>query len=340
MQKWNYKSLNDHVGEKFYASLATCVYSAGMLVVFNPVVAGISLGVSFIGAMTLTAGENVFGIQEKLMKGEVAKNAATPPTKKSELKAWNKKLNTIQNITNKHSKTLELKRHPQIFILKDEAFVKMALQNISMWRKVFQKKKIAEKLKRVPLYSFGAVSGPNFLFISESALKNDLNDKEVEFVIAHELSHAKVRDSQSFGRTATAFQKINTRLMVGSIGIGVILSPFTSIAALPLLAGLLAIPVLDKVSKLGVSFASRVAERRADRNAIYLTGDVKTALSTHKKLHPADAQEKKMPYFKELTKSHPPFHKRMKNAKSAWDKVSAFKQRSVAPKTTAPKFGK
>jgi Zn-dependent protease with chaperone function len=96
---------------------------------------------------------------------------------------------------------------------------------------------------------------------------------------------------------------------------------------------------------VGVTAATRIAERRADRNALYITRDLKAAKKTMDWLHSAEPvkvkteggdapkpQSKKLGIISELIATHPSYHCRMQALEKSFNIVSQYPAPQTAKK--------
>jgi len=121
-------------------------------------------------------------------------------------------------------------------------------------------------------------------------------------------------------------------LVGGIMGVGGM--PALFVGGFGLLTGALAYGAAAVATNIGINYANRIVERRADRNAVYLTRDVAPAISF---LHEASTIKGKtppqLPAWRELS-SHPSYHPRVANLRAAFETVAAYPAPATA--VTAP----
>lgn len=166
------------------------------------------------------------------------------------------------------------------------------------------------------------------------------NFKEVNFVFNHELSHLKTKDGENISDICLdVFEKNNKYLNLAmkvsavTVGIGLVTglplpSVFNSGASIIAMASaVLTSYVSSYVVKWGFNYLSREKERRADRNALFVTRDLQSAVTVlADTTHPNDALPRSQIYE---IKEHPSFHSRRKSLKQSFDLVSRYEEFKV-----------
>ena len=134
------------------------------------------------------------------------------------------------------------------------------------------------------LNAFSIGSKKNTSIVLTTAIINYLNPRELQGVIAHEISHIKNNDIWHMGLAHTVYRLILWLSYLGLLFLFVQLLPFifgqTEISYLPALI-ILAAPLL---STFLFSALSRTREYNADIGAVYMTGDIRSFTSALKKL--------------------------------------------------------
>ena len=171
---------------------------------------------------------------------------------------------------------------------------------------------------------FAALPGSNILLTTKEALAKNLSEKKMRFIIAHEMSHLQVDSFSLVSYSKAAVGKMSELLFWGT-GIAIGLSLFG--IGLPLMATLPALMTLfvaNVVSGTAFNFGTRVKERRADRNALYLTRDLEGAKEAMDYVH--DDPESKGPstLLEEAFKTHPGYTSRMRSLSQAFNKVAKY----------------
>lgn len=107
--------------------------------------------------------------------------------------------------------------------------------------------------------------------------------------------------------------------------IGVSLPAISAVAGGSLLAAIGGLYVVHKLATIPQNFASRIRERRADANALYLTRDLEGAENAMAFLHdgPAEAAPR-VSALKEAFRSHPTHRNRVKSLRAAFARVAAL----------------
>ena len=172
---------------------------------------------------------------------------------------------------------------------------------------------------------FAAAPGANVLLTTKEALATT-PEKEMRFIIAHEMSHLKT-DAFSPSIFARSIIKHTTQPLILAAGVATGLSLFG--VGLPLTLGLSAIKALGAViaiqyaAKATAHFGMRVVERRADRNALYITRDMDGAQKAMDHLHDGK-QRKAMSIFKEAVQTHPSYLPRKAALLKSFNAVSKY----------------
>lgn len=153
-------------------------------------------------------------------------------------------------------------------------------------------------------------------------------ERQERFAIMHEMAHCKAEDSYHSMNVFKLIKKNAVKLLLtatalttaaGIIGLGagsaLVLAP-----GVGLFTGALMFAGASVLGHLGIAYASRIAERRADRNAVYLTRDPQAMVDWLKSIDKPSRIEK----FTEPFKSHPGLTKRIANLREAANLAAAY----------------
>lgn len=241
----------------------------------------------------------------------------------------------IYRISKEISDSLGRPEAPKIYLIDRKTVARMKWPLGMRWKARTKKgrKTIEEYMPKV----FGAMPGMNTFATTKEALAANYTDAQLRFIIAHEMSHLKT-DFSPGSYAAPIVQKAFMPLLLATgaaaalsaVGVGV--PALAGIAAWKAAAALAGAKV---ASKPFFSFMSRVREKRADRNALYITRDLKAAEDTMNALHHKPEHRKRQPLRKEIMRSHPSYTRRMAALKKAFAKVSKYPVlQSATPKPT------
>jgi Zn-dependent protease with chaperone function len=173
-----------------------------------------------------------------------------------------------------------------------------------------------------------AFSMPDFktVVISETMAQHYGRDS-LRFVLAHEASHIRTGDGTNFPwLLGTVSELTLTTSLSLSMGAGLfsmlsgenlaghVFAHGSLMTAIPVIAGALC------VRMTGMNILSRMRERRADRNALYLTRDFNAAVAFIEK-----AYENNRPRaWLKFLKTHPSRDERIDNLKTAWETIRLY----------------
>jgi Zn-dependent protease with chaperone function len=189
-------------------------------------------------------------------------------------------------------------------------------------------------------------STKNLVMFSEEFLDKHKGDK-LRFVAAHEISHARARDSYGATSMFRVLHKNAMKLAYGAAGVALLgagfgAAPLIMAAGVPVLKGVMMLALGSVAAGIGLNYANRIKERRADRNAVYLTGKLDPAIDflreTERRLIPP-----RRPAWLELS-THPSYYPRVANLKASFEKIRGYEPaRSAAPsgspRPTGPAMG-
>ncbi len=153
-------------------------------------------------------------------------------------------------------------------------------------------------------------------------------------VLAHESAHAKTNDSgrfvSKFWSVKKVFEKCSVPLIVGATLAAPFVSLFPSLFATGMNAvlGTSLLLVTSAAGRLGLNYVSRIMERRADRNAIFLTRDLLSATHFFASKSQNEPSMKKPKIFEIGT--HPSFGHRLQNVQDAFKLASQYEVLNVS----------
>jgi Zn-dependent protease with chaperone function len=235
----------------------------------------------------------------------------------------------VYRLTKEISDSLGRPVPPKIYTVDTTVVAQIALPLGLRW--VAKLKPIKDLLseKAMPKV-FAAIPGSNTLLTTKEALAAPISDAQLRFIAAHEMSHLKTDnlDPAMYGKAI--LKKITEPLM---LAVGAALGASSFGFTLPVSAlGLGVLGVLKAGAALvGIKYAAgaainlgmRIVEKRADRNGLYITRDLKSAQETMDWLHEAK-QKKPTSALKEATLDHPSYTKRMSALKTSFDAVAKY----------------
>jgi len=178
--------------------------------------------------------------------------------------------------------------------------------------------------------SFASIPGANIFLVSNANvnLSGDDEFNKLQWILAHEMSHLKAKDNLSLAQIGARVTSRPALIATMGIGLAATGASFLGIT-LPVFAAVpSAVAVFAGIASLGgmvvarvmSSFAMRVCEQRADRNALAITRDLESAKSA---LRAVDVSSRsRTNYFKEAFRTHPSYHRRVKKMTKAFEKVS------------------
>lgn len=188
--------------------------------------------------------------------------------------------------------------------------------------------KLAEKADMKPpkviSYSKGATdnaaAATNQIYVGKG-LTNSLNDQELEYVLAHELSHIKTKDISEMYLSWPPLA--NSFFTMAAMATAAVQAP-------SLTTGLLALGSLAYIKYQGLLLknAARTIEYRADRNALQLTGNLNAAVSAQLKIAGMEEIFKKPTRKETINSTHPLGQKRIIGLCEAFNEQSGADKNS------------
>lgn len=289
-RRWRYTRPHQHVVSAACAAGAFGIYAGALSLMFNPAALGMALGVGAV-----RAGMSLYN--ETGLRGE--KLLRTDPN------LWPAD-GGIQDLTDEIAARAGLPKQRAYFVIRSGS----------------------------PAMS---VPHMNLILIDRSYLST-LGSRKLEYIIAHELAHTKCRDQYGLwmlGRFALSKTTGIMALMTGASVLSLLVSGnslaldtglaqtgsnFLSATLCAGAAGGLLFAA-HKGMKLATNIASRMIERRADRNAMYLTRAFEAAhdflTHAHEKGYTA------APGRIDLSE-HPSYYRRIKSLKRSFNEAAAF----------------
>ncbi len=306
---YRFKTLRQSLRTIVPSVLALGAIGLGLAVFFSPAVAAVAGGLALLKIWRMAAALRPSVFENAAARGEVTRLPAHAPA---------------MLIAQKLSTKMGFKTSPQIYV------ANKGLAETLVGRVGSGPQARAKWQERAAKY-FGALPGTNIILTTAEALKCDAYPPgQLEFIIAHEMSHLKT-DGVSFNSFAKIARK--SALSIGvfagvaaAIGIGV---P-TALGAAP---ALIAVFGLRLLTKAAVTYGERAKERRADRNALYVTRNLPDALGTMDSL--TEPAARGYMGVVELFSSHPTYQPRMQALKKSFNVVSRYPA-PTAPGAAAP----
>lgn len=314
-RQWDYAPLKGRIISNAATLAAAAVYGSGLAMIFNPLAAGL--------AVAYGVGRTAYGYAHS--------GPAIVPEwiKKGYLRPLPPQYAHVQSIADQMTTVMGM-APAKVFILRSRQ-----LYDEAPW---YDRKHLRNKntLRRVMRGQGMALSTANFIALSEDMIKK-AGPAELRFVIAHELAHVRNSDSSTpraiFGVIKKVMQRalwpvLLTASAAGLFGFGGIVTPggaHTTSAGILLAAikPLGALALTTGVVNLLTNCASLMMERRADRNAMYLTRDMQGAadflIAPEKETQPV-----RMPAILELLSTHPSYYRRRDNLRQAWEEAATY----------------
>jgi Zn-dependent protease with chaperone function len=235
----------------------------------------------------------------------------------------------IHRLTKEISNNLGRPVPPKIYTVDAAVVAQMGLPLGLHW--LAKLKPVRELLEEKAMPKvFAAIPGSNTILTTKEALAAHIPGGQMRFIIAHEMSHLKA-DNLSPPLYGKAILKKMTEPLMLTVGVALVASLFG--ATLPVSAlgvGFLgalkagaALVAIKYAAGAAVNSGMRIIERRADRNALYITGDLKSAQDAMEWLHDAK-QKKPASALKEATLDHPSYTKRMAALRTSFEAVAKF----------------
>lgn len=175
--------------------------------------------------------------------------------------------------------------------------------------------------------NYAAANSSLDIILTTKDFLNNHKDDEIRWTMAHEIAHCKNNDSCSAHAITKTFKKHAVRALTTGYTASILpnlmgISSISTVLASDSLAYLIFTPytmyMACKLTNIGLNAASRIQERRADRNAVYLTGEKDAGINFLKRGNEIHRHK-----FLELY-THPTFYPREKNIKQAFNEAAKF----------------
>lgn len=318
---WRYSTPTERIKETAAAAGGLALYGLALTQIFNPLVAG---GLFGYGAAKVAM----------MYYSMTRPNAAERLMKAGYIKPLPEKHKHLQNIVDDAVAVADMKPHTAY--LATDKLLRAQVPWYLRWMLKDEKKR-KETMEKIA----AALSTSDIAMFSEEFIDKH-GPAEERFVALHEMGHCATEDSYSLQSVAKAFKKsVGSPIFYGmgglfAVGTLAFIGLPVSVASVPVLAsgvglwkatGLLALA--SGASGLALNYASRVAEYRADRNAVYL------GRSTEGGINFLRDTNTKMPAFVDRlpdTSTHPSFNNRVANLHAAWELARQY----PAPITATP----
>ncbi len=304
--KWKFNSVSEKAKETAGAAVALAVFIGGISTIFHPIAVMLSLAYA---TGTLIQGEILMKFPKfrdkalsKFLKSGMAK----------ELPKDHDLLKRIKKVSNR----LNQKDMPRVLIVNADFVGKMAAPPII--RKLFRKS-IEENMHRV----FGVAPNSNIFITTEEGLKSTKNKKdELDFIVAHEMSHIKT-DKFAPARFAQTILKKSSRFLVLAVAATVAASAVGG--AIPLISTSIfsavgSLFIATTAAGVAWKYGSRIAEYRADRNAMHLTKNLDGAVGCMNMI--SNFNERDMSGFQNIFSTHPIYKYRVTALHDSFNKVT------------------
>lgn len=311
---YKYKTLQERAAINTASVAGLTIFGVGLSAVFNPVALGVAGGwatYSVAKSLLLTVPTYRNWQFNKMVKGG---HAVLLPEDA-----------TICKMAKEISDDLGRKEAPKVYTVDTAVVASIALPAGLRWlAKLAPVRNLLEE-KAMPKV-FAAMPGANTLLTTNQALNNGMTQDELKFIVAHEMAHLK-SDAGSLNIYSNAFiKKMSTPLLLATTA-AIALSVFG--IGLPITAGMGALKALGvfvatkAAADVAIRYGTRIIERRADRNALFVTRDLDNAVGAMQVLH---EKEQMKPYsnLKEAFQTHPSYIRRISALREAFEKVSKY----------------
>lgn len=309
---WNYHPRKEIAKEAAATVIGAAAFGLTLSQVFNPLALGIAA--SYAGLRTIHQYAYMHLLPERTMRKWLEKSYLEKIPADHELQA----------ITDEFTQTLEKPRHTA-FLAKDKLVMAMLpayLKPVKFFKSL-QEKLLQKTRSKVA----GALTTTDSVMATREFLAS-VTPRQLRFVLAHEMSHAKVEDSSS---PALIF-KVAKKHMFRALAAGVVVSagaamagvasvPTLVVGGISLLKAATILVVGSKLANAAINYSGRIQERRADRNAMYLTRDPGAAIDWLKQAE--DNKPTRVPAWLEIY-SHPTYYPRVENIRHAWEEVAKY----------------
>jgi Zn-dependent protease with chaperone function len=169
---------------------------------------------------------------------------------------------------------------------------------------------------------------------------NKATPEQARFVIAHEMSHAKTEDAYGAKNIAKGIKKGVFQTLLAGIGFSIVTGALGIVTPAIMSSGsfttLAAWAGATVDANLGINYVTRIIERRADRNAVYLTGNAEAGVKFLASNSPKGKAPSRRPFWLPEVSSHPSYHPRVANLRASFALTSSYPQPSTAGRQPIP----
>ena len=315
MTEWQYSTPQERFQERAITAGAVALYGLALSQIFNPVALGVAVGYgAFKTAEAYWKLSGDAGIKRWLDKGVLQPLPAEFADAQTEVDLIADAASMPKHKVFLATEKLLLASTPFILrhtLLKFDIAKKFGMKNLA-----------------------AAASTMDVVMATREFLESKTPD-ERRFVLAHEMAHGKVEDSSSMHRASVGFKKMINRALfygaatfcvAGLLGFAV---PSIFAGTLTTVSGLALMAAASWSADLALKYVSRIKERRADRNAIYLVGNPDGGEAFFRNANYKGEAPKPKSKYLEMAQ-HPSFHPRVANIKKAWEMIAAYPQSATA----------
>jgi Zn-dependent protease with chaperone function len=317
--QWKYSLPAENVKIGLSVVTGTAVMVAGLSQVFNPLALGLGLAYAAARTTYAAAGMHIPALTRYIVKKDVEQGRLTPVAEDE----------PIVRMAGEISDKLGLAR-PGIYFA-DEKFVVEAMAPWGLRRLL---RHIGIDMKSV----LAAIPGANTIVTTDKTLRSLGSGSALEFSVAHEMAHLR-QDALSPVPFARVYMQHATRALFwitaasAALGVAGIALPAGALAGGSALAAFAGLAAVRAGAGIINNYGLRIVEQRADRNALYITRDLKGAVGAlargycEEPLEVAAASEevvKEMPAWKEAFRTHPSDIRRFAALSAAFRDVSRY----------------
>lgn len=316
MKSYSFKTRKETLGEVASTAASIGIFGAAAAILVSPLALGAAAVYTALGFLSDKRDKN-----KPLFK----ENEILPVLDSSPF------IKTVNDI----SARMGLAETPKVYILNERGAAQKCLYPYGLnWlgKTAYGRK----KAKAIMPDIFMAVPEKNAFVTTREALAQIRSSAEAEFMLAHEMGHLKT-DKKSI---LTFGHKIIYRMRAPLLAATALLAIGLSIA--PLAGGLAGVAALVSTFAMGNAFAglicagvaalsvdkagSRIVEKRADRNALYVTRDLPAAedMLSHGELEKVEKTSKLSAGLESLLSTHPHPLSRIQSLRKAFPAISAF----------------
>lgn len=326
-----YKTRAEQAGTVIAGTAALITYGTGLACIFNPAALGLVLSAAAASALTTQ-----YDFSDILFRRKTLPfwgiSGMVPLTRSCMFDDADATalLNAVDDVADRMGITA-----PPVYIASPGAMAQIIFPAGLRWLMKF-----GHIRRSILPNAFGAEPDTGALIVTRDALKAGHSPRALRFIIAHEMAHLKT-DRRDFAHLANLFMKRSTQALfwgcVGMAGFAAVGLPIPLAgpglglvglpAASPLLMPLYTAGALLTTWLAGdvfTSLASRMRERRADRNALYITRDLTGAERVMEHIYDGREPKKHDPRIMELCSGHPSHKRRVESLRQAFCHVNCY----------------